>query len=73
MNALIMKKRILALCLGACFALSAHAQQNLEWIKEMPPSAPPAGRIMVPEMDAPQARPVDPKYRAKIHTERAAA
>mgnify|MGYP001030619845 FL=1 len=73
MNALIMKKRILALCLGACFALSAHAQQNLEWIKEMPPSAPPAGRIMVPEMDAPQARPVDPKYRAKIHTELAAA
>ncbi len=73
MNALIMKTRILAVCLGACFALLAHAQQNLEWIKEMPPSAPPAGRIMVPEVDAPQARPVDPKYRAKIHTELAAA
>jgi len=72
MNALIMKKRILAVCLGACFALAAHAQQNLEWIKEMPTS-PPSGRIMVPETDAPQAKPADPKYRAKIHTELAAA
>jgi len=72
MNSLIMKKRILAVCLGACFALAAHAQQNLEWIKEMPTS-PPSGRIMVPETDAPQAKPADPKYRAKIHTELAAA
>jgi type IV pilus assembly protein PilF len=72
MNALIMQKRILAVCLGACFALAAHAQQNLEWIKEMPTS-PPSGRIMVPETDAPQAKPADPKYRAKIHTELAAA
>jgi type IV pilus assembly protein PilF len=72
MNALIMKKRILAVCLGACFALAAHAQQNLEWIKEMPTS-PPSGRIMVPETDAPQVKPADPKYRAKIHTELAAA
>ncbi len=72
MNALIMKKRILAVCLGACFALAAHAQQNLEWIKEMPTS-PPSGRVMVPETDAPQAKPADPKYRAKIHTELAAA
>jgi type IV pilus assembly protein PilF len=72
MNALIMRKRILAVCLGACFALAAHAQQNLEWIKEMPTS-PPSGRIMVPETDAPQAKPADPKYRAKIHTELAAA
>jgi type IV pilus assembly protein PilF len=72
MNALTMQKRILAVCLGACFALAAHAQQNLEWIKEMPTS-PPQGRIMVPEMDAPQAKPADPKYRAKIHTELAAA
>ena len=60
------------MCLGACFALAAHAQQNLEWIKEMPTS-PPSGRIMVPETDAPQAKPADPKYRAKIHTELAAA
>ncbi len=72
MNALTMKKRILAVCLGACFALAAHAQQNLEWIKEMPTS-PPQGRVMVPETDAPQAKPADPKYRAKIHTELAAA
>lgn len=72
MNALTMQKRILAVCLGACFALAAHAQQNLEWIKEMPTS-PPSGRIMVPETDAPQAKPADPKYRAKIHTELAAA
>lgn len=72
MNALIMKKRILAVCLGACFALAAHAQQNLEWIKEMPTS-PPSGRVMLPETDAPQAKPADPKYRAKIHTELAAA
>lgn len=72
MNALIMQKRILAVCLGACFALAAHAQQNLEWIKEMPTS-PPSGRVMVPETDAPQAKPADPKYRAKIHTELAAA
>jgi type IV pilus assembly protein PilF len=72
MSSLIMKKRILAVCLGACFALAAHAQQNLEWIKEMPTS-PPSGRVMVPETDAPQAKPADPKYRAKIHTELAAA
>ena len=72
MNALIMKKRTLAVCLGACFAMAAHAQQNLEWIKEMPTS-PPSGRIMVPETDAPQVKPADPKYRAKIHTELAAA
>ena len=73
MNGLIIKDRILAVCLGASFALSAQAQQSVEWIKEMPPSAPAAGQIMVPAMEAPQARPVDPKYRAKIHTELAAA
>lgn len=74
MNGLNINRLILAVGLGACFAVPAHAQQSVEWIKEMPPSAPAGtGRIMVPEVDAPQAKPVDPKYRAKIHTELAAA
>lgn len=74
MNGLNIERLILAVGLGACFALPAHAQQSVEWIKEMPPSAPAGtGRIMVPEVEAPQAKPVDPKYRAKIHTELAAA
>jgi type IV pilus assembly protein PilF len=75
MNGLIIRKRILAVCLGACFALSAHAQQSLEWVKEMPGQAQGSGgsTTLVPQVNEPQARPADPKYRAKIHTELAAA
>jgi type IV pilus assembly protein PilF len=75
MNGLIIKKRILGVCLGACFALSAHAQQSLEWVKEMPGQAQGSGgaTTLVPQVNEPQARPADPKYRAKIHTELAAA
>ncbi|MGB9193711.1 MAG: type IV pilus biogenesis/stability protein PilW [Azonexus sp.] len=75
MNGLIIKKRILAVCLGACFALSAQAQQSLEWVKEMPGQAQGSGgtTTLVPQVNEPQARPADPKYRAKIHTELAAA
>jgi len=75
MNGLIIRKRILAVCLGACFALSAHAQQSLEWVKEMPGQAQGGGgtTTLVPQVNEPQARPADPKYRAKIHTELAAA
>jgi type IV pilus assembly protein PilF len=75
MNALIMKKRILAVCLGACFAMSVHAQQSVEWIKEMPGQVQGSGgtTILVPQVNEPQAKPADPKYRAKIHTELAAA
>lgn len=75
MNGLIIKKRILAVGLGACFALSAYAQQSVEWIKEMPGQAQGGGgaTTLVPQVNEPQARPADPKYRAKIHTELAAA
>ncbi|MGB8299685.1 MAG: type IV pilus biogenesis/stability protein PilW [Azonexus sp.] len=75
MNGLIIRKRILAVCLGACFALSAQAQQSLEWVKEMPGQAQGGGgtTTLVPQVNEPQARPADPKYRAKIHTELAAA
>ena len=75
MNGLIIRKRILVVCLGACFALSAHAQQSLEWVKEMPGQAQGSGgtTTLVPQVNEPQARPADPKYRAKIHTELAAA
>ena len=79
MSASQLKLRMLALALGAGLALAAQAQQKqLEWVT-IPPvmnapgstGAPPA--TIAPEVDAPQARPVDPKYRAKIHTELAAA
>ena len=66
MNGLIIKVRILAVCLGASFALLAQAQHSVEWIKEMPPSAPAAGQIMVPAMETPQARPVNPGSRSSI-------
>lgn len=80
MNASMLKLRPLVFCLGACLALAAQAQQKqLEWVT-IPPvmnspgvgsGAPPA--TIAPDSDAPQAKPVDPKYRAKIHTELAAA
>jgi type IV pilus assembly protein PilF len=75
MNGLIITKRILGVCVGACFALSAQAQQSLEWVKEMPGQSQGSGgtTILVPQVNEPQARPADPKYRAKIHTELAAA
>lgn len=75
MIGLMIKNRIVVACLGACFALSAYAQQNLEWIKEMPSQGQGQGptTTLVPESNAPQAKPADPKYRAKIHTELAAA
>jgi len=72
---LMIKNRIVVAWLGACFALSAYAQQNLEWVKEMPSQGQGQGptTTLVPESNAPQAKPADPKYRAKIHTELAAA
>jgi len=75
MIGLMIKNRIVVACLGACFALSAYAQQNLEWVKEMPSQGQGQGptTTLVPESNAPQAKPADPKYRAKIHTELAAA
>jgi type IV pilus assembly protein PilF len=81
MNVAMHRVRVLAVCLAAGLTLSAHGQQKqLEWVT-IPPvmNGPSAGGGMVsspvsaPEADAPQAKPVDPKYRAKIHTELAAA
>ena len=69
------KQTILAFCLGTAVALSSHAQHSLEWIKEMPGQGQGAGptTTIVPEANVPQSRPADPKQRAKIHTELAAA
>ena len=76
-----MKSRILGLCLGACCALSAHAQQKFDWVT-IPPvtntgvnpgGGAGGGAVTIQEPETSQARPVDPKYRAKIHTELAAA
>ena len=76
-----MKTRILGLCLGACCALPAHAQQKFDWVT-IPPVTNPGvnpgggaggGAVTIQEPETSQARPVDPKYRAKIHTELAAA
>jgi type IV pilus assembly protein PilF len=76
-----MKTRILGLCLGACCALPAHAQQKFDWVT-IPPVTNPGvnpgggaggGAATIQEPETSQARPVDPKYRAKIHTELAAA
>lgn len=76
-----MKTRILGLCLGACCTLSAYAQQKFDWVT-IPPVTntgvspgvnPGGGATTVQEPETSQARPVDPKYRAKIHTELAAA
>ncbi|MGB4914344.1 MAG: type IV pilus biogenesis/stability protein PilW [Candidatus Dechloromonas phosphoritropha] len=77
MGGSMMNRRVLAFCLGACCALSAHAQQKMDWIT-IPPVTNPGvntggGTVSVPEPETTQARPVDPKYRAKIHTELAAA
>lgn len=76
-----MNNRILAFCLGACCALFAHAQQKFDWVT-IPPVTNPGvnpgggaggGAVTIQEPETSQARPVDPKYRAKIHTELAAA
>jgi len=76
-----MKTRILGFCLGACCALSAHAQQKFDWVT-IPPvtntgvnpgGGAGGGAVTIQEPETSQARPVDPKYRAKIHTELAAA
>lgn len=79
MNVLTSRLRLLAVCLGAGVMLSAQAQQKqLEWLT-IPPvmnnsgASAGGGATVVSEPEAPQARPVDPKYRAKIHTELAAA
>ena len=77
-----MKVRILALCLGACGALSAHAQQKLEWVTIPPVTNAPGvspgvssggGPVNAPEPEAAQVRPAEPKQRSRIHTELAAA
>ncbi len=73
MNGLIRKTRLLAIVLGVC-ATSALAQQSLEWMKEMPGGSPSGMTTLVPGAnDAAPAAKADPKYRAKIHTELAAA
>jgi len=73
-----MKTWVSGLCLGACCALSAHAQQKLEWVTIPPVTNTPGvsaggGPVTIQEPETSQAKPVDPKYRAKIHTELAAA
>jgi len=76
-----MKMRILAFCLGTCCALAAHAQQKFDWVTIPPVTntgtspgvSPGGGATTIQEPETSQAKPVDPKYRAKIHTELAAA
>lgn len=76
-----MKMRILAFCLGTCCALSAHAQQKFDWVTIPPVTntgtspgvSPGGGATTIQEPETSQTKPVDPKYRAKIHTELAAA
>ena len=73
MNGLIRKTRLLAIALGIC-ATSALAQQSLEWMKETPPGSAPGMINVAPGIgDTTPAVRADPKYRAKIHTELAAA
>lgn len=75
MNGLIRKTRLLAIVLGVC-ATSALAQQSLEWVKEMPGGGggQPGMTTLSPSAnDATPAAKADPRYRAKIHTELAAA
>ena len=73
MNGLIRKTRLLAIALGVC-ATSALAQQSLEWMKETPPGSAPGMINVAPGVgDTTPAVRADPKYRAKIHTELAAA
>ena len=77
MNGLTFKIRILAILLGAFCALPALAQQSLEWVKEMPGGSSNQGpsTTIIPgaSNESSQPAPVDPKYRAKVHTELAAA
>ena len=77
MNGLRFKIRILAILLGASCALPALAQQSLEWMKEMPGGSSNQGpsTTIIPgaSNESSQPAPVDPKYRAKVHTELAAA
>ena len=77
MNGLMAKMRVLAIFLGASSALPALAQQSLEWMKEMPGSSSNQGpsTTIIPgaSNESSQPAPVDPKYRAKVHTELAAA
>ena len=77
MTGLMMKKQIMVACLGACGALFAHAQQSYDWIKTDRPNNAPVGgggtTVVSPEAEVQQARQVDPKRRAKIHTDLAAA
>lgn len=73
MNGLIQKTRLLAIVLGIC-ANTALAQQSLEWMKEMPGGGSPGMTTISPSAnDTTPAVRADPKYRAKIHTELAAA
>jgi len=77
MNGLMAKTRVLAIFLGASCALPALAQQSLEWMKEMPGGSSNQGpsTTIIPgaSNESSQPAPVDPKYRAKVHTELAAA
>lgn len=77
MNSLMAKMRVLAILLGASCALPALAQQSLEWMKEMPGGSSNQGpsTTIIPgaSNESSQPAPVDPKYRAKVHTELAAA
>ncbi len=77
MNGLMAKMRVLAIFLGASSALPALAQQSLEWMKEMPGGSSNQGpsTTIIPgaSNESSQPAPVDPKYRAKVHTELAAA
>ena len=77
MNGLMAKMRVLAILLGASCALPALAQQSLEWMKEMPGGSSNQGpsTTIIPgaSNESSQPAPVDPKYRAKVHTELAAA
>ena len=73
MNGSMLKARILAAGLGACFALAAHAQQNVDWIKTMPPGNSGGAGITTMGPEPEQVRAADPKYRARIHTELASA
>ncbi len=77
-----MKTWISGCCLGACCALSAHAQQKLEWVTIPPVTNTPGvstgvgtggGAVTIQEPETSQVKPADPKYRSKIHTELAAA
>ena len=69
-------KRLLAGGFAAGVSLAVCAQNTVDWIKTHPSSQPApgvGGTYTVPEVESQPAKPVDPKYRAKIHTELAAA